>query len=69
MDEGRRVQLAILAAMTPERRFAITASLVDFALAAREERLRRTFPGAREHELRWARVREALGLPSALTPP
>lgn len=69
MDQGRAKQLEIWKACGPARRIAIASDLIAMTRSVRDSRLRRRYPGATDRELGWARVREALHLPSGITPP
>jgi hypothetical protein len=66
--DGIERQWAALAAMPMEQRIAQGLRLSALALAARRQRLARRFPEADESGLRWAVVREVLGLPPGTAP-
>ena len=63
MNEGRRRQLEIFRAWSPAQRLARGMELTALCRAARDARLRLTYPGVSEEELRLIRAREALDLP------
>ena len=69
MDQGRAKQLEIWKACGPAGRIAIASDLIAMTRSIRDSRLRRRYPEATDRELGWARVREALDLPSGITPP
>lgn len=57
---ARELQWAAWERMTPDQRWRISAQLSEMVLAARDERLRRTYPQAGPDELRRLRLAEIL---------